>query len=78
MAEAPVGSERGIVQQYARNSNRADGFSEAVEHDCSVNGSEIGFWEGMDVGEGREEDNEGDWRGFKDINQGNQVKRKKD
>ena len=35
-----------------------------------MNGSEIGSWGGMDIDEGREEDNEEERRGYKDINRG--------
>lgn len=64
MAETSAGSERGIDRERARNSNRTDELSEAVECDCSVNGSEIGSWGGIDIDEGREQDNEEERRGY--------------
>lgn len=46
--------------QNAENSNRVkDDFLVAVEHDCSVNGSEIGSWADLDFDEGRVEEYEG-------------------
>ena len=36
--------------------SRAEDNIAAVEHDSSVNGSDIGSWAGMDYDEGREEE----------------------
>lgn len=77
MVETSAGSQPGNHREHAPNSNGTDDFCEAVEHDCSVNGSEIGSWGGMDSDEGREEDNEGERRGDKEINPGSPAKRKK-
>ena len=60
MAASSAGGGRG--KSNSRNvgiPSRAEDNIAAVEHGCSVNGSDIGSWAGMDYDEGREEEFEG-------------------
>ena len=61
MAATSAGRERGKTnRQTAGNSNRdEENFLDTVEHDCSVNGSEVGCWADMDYCDDRDEEKEG-------------------
>lgn len=61
MAAVSARRERSLKNRQVMGKTKRDGhtISEAVEHDCSVNGSVEGRWSEMDCSEGRDEENEG-------------------
>lgn len=75
MAAVAAGQDRNSLQVTGKTNQGGNTFCEAVEHKCSVNGSEVGSETEMEWNDERDEENEGKMGRMMHINQGKGSKR---
>lgn len=76
MAATSAGRDRGNSNRLKAGNSKNIGNTVlgAVEHDCFVNGSDVGRWAEMDYSEGKDEENEGKLKGEFSKKKDSQVK----